>query len=85
MAVLRAATSLGRQDPFDLDGRPTPGQTDLMGESGQVHDSTVGQRGELGELSGGEEAPFVEEGTLRGGEDGPVPITKSSKGRGRGQ
>jgi hypothetical protein len=61
VAVLGAAARLGRQDPFDLDGRPVPGQPDLVGQRGQGGDVLVGQLGQRGQDVHADGAPFVEQ------------------------
>src|SRR5205807_10105913 len=65
MAVLRTAPCLGRQDALDLDLGPTPGQAHLVGQRREGGDRLPGDRGDGGELGGGEQAALVEQ-SLRG-------------------
>ena len=81
VAVLGAAARLGRQDALDLDLGPAPGQPDLVRQGGEVHDGTVGQRGQGGELVGRQEAALVEEGRLCSGDHSPVRRAEGDLGR----
>ena len=83
MAVLGAAPRLGRQDALDLDLGAAPGQADLVGQGGQVHDGAVGQGGQGGELARVEQAALVEEGRLGAGDHRPVRRTEGGLGRRR--
>ena len=83
VAVLGAAARLGGQDALDLDLGPAPGQANLVGQCGQVHDGTVGQCGQSGELVGRQEASFVEQCGLCAGDHGPVRRTEGDLGGGR--
>ena len=69
MAILRAASGLGRKDPLDLDVGPAPGQPYLVGECGQGGDPLVGELGQGGQFSSGQEAALVEQGPLGGGDE----------------
>ena len=44
---------------------PAPGQPDLVGQGGQRGDPLVGELGQGGQLSAGQEAALVEEGDVR--------------------
>jgi hypothetical protein len=50
VAVLRAASGLGRQDPLDLDGVAAPIQADLVGEGRQRWNDGVRHCGQFGQL-----------------------------------
>ena len=52
VAVLGAATRLGREDALHLDGVAAPGQPDLVGEGGERRDLSVGNRRQRRKLFG---------------------------------
>ena len=71
VAVLGAATRLGRQDALHLDLGPAPGQAHLVGQGGQRRHVGVGQGGQSGQLLAGQQAPLVEECRLGRVDAGP--------------
>ena len=59
-----------------------PCESHLMGERREVHDRTVGQRGERRELVPAQQTALVEEGRLGSGNDGSVRRAEGDLGRG---